>query len=71
MANFVFVYYGGEKPESPEAGAEFMAKWQAWIGDLGDAAVNAGTPAGMSKTVSATGVADDGGSNPFLRIFCF
>ncbi|MCH9765570.1 MAG: YciI family protein [Alphaproteobacteria bacterium] len=64
MANFIFAYHGGKKPESPEAGAELMAKWQAWIGGLGDAMVNPGAPVGMSKTVSAKGVANDGGSNP-------
>ena len=41
-----------------------MQKWHAWIADLGDKMVNPGTPLGMSKTVSAEGVADDGGSNP-------
>ncbi len=64
MPDFIFAYHGGTKPESPEAGAELMSKWQAWIGDNGDAMVNPGSPLGMSKTVSAGGVADDGGSNP-------
>ncbi len=49
---------------SPEEGAEQMAKWQAWVGGLGDAAVNPGTPLGKSKMVSAAGVSDDVGSNP-------
>jgi len=64
MANYIFAYHGGKKPESPEAGAELMAKWQSWIGGLGDAMVNPGNPLGMSKTVSSSGVTDDGGSNP-------
>ena len=64
MPNYVFAYHGGKKPESPEAGAKQMAKWKAWLGGLGDAVVNPGTPLGMSKTVSAAGVSDDGGSNP-------
>ena len=64
MSNYIFAYHGGKKPESPEAGAKLMAKWQAWIGGLGDAMVNTGTPLGMSKTVSSDGVSDDGGSNP-------
>ena len=41
-----------------------MAKWKAWVDGLGDAVVNPGTPLGMSKTVSSSGVSDDGGSNP-------
>ncbi len=64
MPNYVFAYHGGKKPESPEAGAKLMAKWKAWIGGLGDAVVNPGTPLGKSKTVSSSGVSDDGGSNP-------
>ncbi len=64
MPQFIFAYHGGQKPDSPEEGAKMMARWQAWIDDLGDAMVNPGNPVGKSKTVSADGVADDGGSNP-------
>ncbi len=64
MSNYVFAYHGGNRPESPEEGAKHMAKWKAWIGGLGDAVVNPGTPLGKSKTVSSAGVSDDGGSNP-------
>ncbi len=41
-----------------------MARWQAWLGDLGDAVVNPGTPLGKSRIVSSDGVSDDGGPNP-------
>lgn len=64
MPNYIFAYHGGSKPETPEEGAEMMARWNAWLEGLGDAAVNPGNPVGMSKTVSADGVADNGGSNP-------
>ncbi len=64
MSNYIIAYHGGKKPENPEAGAKHMAKWKAWIGGLGDAVVNPGTPLGKSKTVSSSGVSDDGGSNP-------
>ncbi len=63
MSNYVFAYHGGKKPESPEEGAKHMAKWKAWIGGLGDAVVNPGTPLGKSKTVSSGGVSDTDGSN--------
>jgi len=66
MSSFVFAYHGGKTPESPEEGAEQMAKWNAWVGGLGDAVVNPGTPLGKPKTVSSGGVSDDGGSNPLL-----
>jgi len=63
MPDYIIAYHGGNKPESPEAGAEQMAKWQAWVNDLGDAAVNPGTPLGKSCFVSADGVSEDGGAN--------
>jgi hypothetical protein len=66
MSNYVLAYHGGTKPESPEEGTKHMAKWKAWVGGLGDAVVNPGTPLGKSKTVSSGGVSDDGGSNPLL-----
>ncbi len=66
MPNYILAYHGGKMPESPEEGAKEMAKWNAWIGGLGDAMVNPGTPLGKSKTVSSGGVSDDGGSNPLL-----
>jgi hypothetical protein len=68
MPEYVFAYHGGKKPETPEAGAELMARWQGWIASLGDAMTNPGNPVGKSKTVSSDGVADNGGSNPLSGI---
>jgi len=50
MSNYVLSYHGGRTPESPEEGAKQMAKWKAWVGGLGDAVVNPGTPLGKPKT---------------------
>ena len=66
MSEYVFAYHGGKKPESPEEGAEQMARWNAWVEDLGTAMVNPGTPLGKSHTVSASGVEDGGGANPLV-----
>jgi len=66
MPKFIFAYHGGRKPESPEEGTEMMAKWHAWTDGLGDAMLEPNNPLGMSKTVSADGVSDDGGPNPLL-----
>ena len=63
---FLFAYHGGKKPESPEEGAKHMAKFEAWVGGLGDAVVNPGHPLGKSKTVSSSGVSDDGGPNTLV-----
>ncbi len=64
MPDFVFAYHGGGMPETPEEGAKVMARWQAWMGGMGEALVNPGAPVGMSSTVSADGVVDNGGANP-------
>ena len=64
MPNYFIAYRGGKKPESAEAGAEHMAKWKAWIGGLGDAVVNPGTPLGKFRTVSSQGISDGAGAEP-------
>lgn len=64
MPNYIFAYHGGHTPEDPDQVAAEMAKWNAWFQDMGDAVVDGGAPVGQSKTVSASGVADDGGANP-------
>ncbi len=71
MSQYIFAYHGGNMPENPEEGAKHMAKWEAWVGGLGTAVVNPGTPLGKSKTVSSSGVADDGGANPLLGFSIF
>ena len=50
-------------PEMSEEGAKGMEKFMAWLGGLGEAVVNPGTPLGMSKTVSSGGVTEDSGAD--------
>lgn len=64
MTKYIYVYHGGTAPDSPEESQKVMAEWMAWFGEMGDAVVDGGNPLGMSKTISAVGVADDGGANP-------
>lgn len=66
MANFFFGYHGGKKPETPEEGAEMMAKWKSWIEDLGNAMVNPGNPVGKSWTVGADGAKEGWDSSPLM-----
>ncbi|WP_204112346.1 hypothetical protein [Shimia biformata] len=64
MPKFMFIYHGGGRPETPEEGEKVMAAWGAWMAGIGDGLLDGGNPAGLSKTVTATGVEDNGGSNP-------
>lgn len=64
MADFIYVYHGGKRPDTPEEGEKVMAAWQAWMGGMGDKLKNPGNPVGMSKTVHGGGVDDNGGANP-------
>ena len=65
MANFVFIYHGGDHPESEAEGTKMMQDWDAWLAGLGDSVIDPGKPMGMSKTVMSDGsVVDNGGSNP-------
>jgi hypothetical protein len=64
MPKYLFAYHGGKRPETPEEGAKIMDAWVAWFQKLGPAVVDGGNPVGPSRTVSAGGVAGDGGANP-------
>jgi hypothetical protein len=60
MPDYVIAYRGLPKFETPQQGAAAMAKWRAWVGDLGNAVVNPGTPLGEGKLLSSAGVSDRG-----------
>ena len=64
MPKFIFAYHGGKMPETPEEGEKVIAAWRAWFVEMGEAVADGGNPLGASKTVSGSGVTDDGGSNP-------
>jgi hypothetical protein len=64
MPDFMFVYHGGKPPEDPADFDRVMGEWDAYYRAMGDAVLHGGGPAGKSRTVSAGGVAEDGGANP-------
>ncbi len=64
MPDYIIAYHGGRNPASPEEGTAQMKQWQAWVGSVGTAAINPGTPLGPSRFVSADGIADNGSSEP-------
>ena len=64
MAEFLMVYHGGSMPETDDEIAHEMARWGDWMNSLGGQLIELGTPVGKSKTLSASGIIDDGGTNP-------
>lgn len=34
MSEFVFLYRGGERPDSPDLMQEMIQKWMTWLKDL-------------------------------------
>ena len=68
MPKFVLAYHGKPDIESKEQGAAHMEAWKAWSAGLGDAVIDPGMPVGVSKTVTAFGVENGGGSNPLSGI---
>jgi len=60
MTNYVIAYRGGRKFSTREEGAAYMARWQAWMGGLGDSIVEPGAPLGAGKLISAAGISDRG-----------
>lgn len=65
MAKYLFVYHGGDHPETEEETAKVLDDWGQWMGSMGAAVIDGGNPVGMSSTVHPDGsVTDNGGSNP-------
>lgn len=64
MPKFLFVYHGGKRPEGKDEIDKAMAAWGKWMSDHAKAIVDPGNPVGLSKIVSAGGVANNGGTNP-------
>ena len=64
MPKFLLAYHGGGMPETPEEGEKVMAAWGKWMNDHASSFKDPGAPVGASKTVSPSGTADGGGSNP-------
>ena len=67
MNEFVFLYRGGERPESPELGQQVLQKWMAWFKTLTERGclIAPGHPLERSgKIVGAGGTVIDG---PFVE----
>jgi hypothetical protein len=51
MAKFLYLYFGGSPPKSPEEGKKVMDAWMAWFGKVGDKVADGGAPLGSRKSV--------------------
>ena len=58
----MITYLGGERPATPEEGQQQMAKYTAWLGALGDAAVSPANPLKGTQTVNPDGSVSNGGT---------
>ena len=62
MKQYVIIYLGGDPPASPEASQKNYAKYQEWLGSLGDAAIKPMVPFKNSHTVNPDGSVVEGSS---------
>ena len=60
MTQYIMVYLGGNQPATPEEGKQHFIQYQAWLSELGDAAVSPANPLKDTVTVHADGVVAGG-----------
>lgn len=63
MAQFVFVYLGGNQPASPEESNKHFSKYMEWLTSLGDSVVIPTIPLKDTHSVSPDGTAREGGGS--------
>ncbi len=63
MKQFVITYLGGNQPASEDEGRQHMARYMAWLNDLGDAAVSPANPLGGTHTIGPDGSVTKGSSS--------
>jgi len=63
MAQFVFVYLGGNQPSSPEEANQHFEKYMGWLKSLGDAVVIPTIPLKDTHTVRSDKTIGEGGSS--------
>ena len=65
MAKYLFIYHGGEHPETEEEVAQVLDAWGNWMGSMGAAVIDGGNPVGQASTVNPDGtLTDNGGPHP-------
>lgn len=51
MKDYLYLYFGGSTPSSPEDGKAMMEEWMAWFSKLGDHIVDPGAPTGEQSSL--------------------
>ena len=62
MAQYIITYLGGNHPATPEEGQQHFARYKAWLGSLGEAAVSPANPLKGTQTLNPDGSLTEGGS---------
>ncbi|MCU7844567.1 MAG: YciI family protein [Candidatus Thiodiazotropha sp. (ex Monitilora ramsayi)] len=60
MPAYMITYLGGNHPSNPEEGKRHFAKYQAWLQDLGEAAISPANPLKNTRVVKPDGSVSDG-----------
>lgn len=60
MSQYIFIYLGGNTPESPEEGKKHFEHYQRWLSSLGEAVVSPAIPFKDTHTVRPNGTTEPG-----------
>ncbi len=60
MNQYVITYLGGDQPTNPDEGRKHFAKYQQWLGSLGDAVIKPMVPFRSIHTISPDATAPPG-----------
>ena len=61
MKKFLYLYFGGNPPATPEAGKKVMDGWMAYFAKMGDKIVDGGAPLGPHRAVGGSAQAKPSG----------
>ena len=62
MNQYIITYIGGDQPSSPEEGKKHYARYQEWLGSLGEAVIKPMVPFKNTHTVNPDGSVAEGSS---------
>ena len=63
MPQFIFVYLGGELPDSPEEGQKHFQRYQQWLDSLGNAVISPAIPFSDTHVVQPDGTVSQGSAS--------